>query len=274
MSIDLSVPDVISSHFVLHQLGEGIYAAISASDAAVSNSGIIDLGHETLIFDTFQTPEAARDLLAAAETVTGRKPAYVINSHWHEDHVGGNAVFAGIPIIATAKTRDVMAQQAANGSSAIEWVLPDSLFDERHVFAGEKRRAELLTYGGGHTVSDAFLLLPDDRLAFMGDLLFAQAHLWMPDGDANEWVRNLREVEKLDIAVAVPGHGPIGTLADSALVRQYISDLKDLAARARAEGKTTDDVEGMPVPGPYRAWAFPDYFAPNMRFVYETALAS
>lgn len=262
---------VISDHFSLHMLADGIYAAISASDAAVCNTGIIDLGGETLIFDTFQTPEAARDLRAAAESLTGRPSAYVVNSHWHEDHIGGNRVFAGTPLIATRATRDAMAEQAtlANASDSFSY-LPDTLFVERYSFGGT-RRAELLTYGGGHTVSDAFLYLPDERIAFMGDLLFNQTHLWMPDGDPDEWERNLREVEKLDIATAVPGHGPVGTLADAPRVRQYIADLRGLAEQARANGTSEEAAARIPVPAAYRAWAYPEYFELNMRFLYARA---
>jgi len=56
-----------SQHFNLHELGEGIYAAIHAPGGwAQSNAGIIDLGDRTLIYDTFISPLASRDLLAAA----------------------------------------------------------------------------------------------------------------------------------------------------------------------------------------------------------------
>ena len=52
--------------FRLEQVADGAWAAISASDLAIGNAGIVDLGGETLVFDTFWTPAAARELLAAA----------------------------------------------------------------------------------------------------------------------------------------------------------------------------------------------------------------
>ena len=98
-----------SEHFELAQIAEGVYAAIGvAGGAAHSNAGVVDLGDDTLIFDTFMLPLAAEDLRAAAEHLTGRPATYVINSHAHSDHWCGNQVFSQATIIATHKTRDIM----------------------------------------------------------------------------------------------------------------------------------------------------------------------
>ena len=97
-----------SRHFRLEQLVEGVYAAIAIEGgAAFSNAGIIDLGDQTLIFDTCETATAAYDLRAAAEQLTGRPATCAINSHAHPDHWGGNQVF-DTPILATRTTREQM----------------------------------------------------------------------------------------------------------------------------------------------------------------------
>ena len=63
----------VSDHFELVQVAEGVHAAIARpGGAAFSNAGIVDLGDLTLVFDTFETPVAARDLKAAGESLTGR----------------------------------------------------------------------------------------------------------------------------------------------------------------------------------------------------------
>jgi cyclase len=100
-----------SPHFTLHELSEGIYAAIHAPDGwAQSNAGIIDLGDRTLVFDAFLSPQATRDLLAAAQALTGRPARLVLNSHYHNDHLWGNlAVPADMDILSTFKTREILA---------------------------------------------------------------------------------------------------------------------------------------------------------------------
>jgi cyclase len=95
-----------SDHFTLYQLADGIFVAIALNGgAAIANAGILDLGDRTLIYDTFMTPQAARDLLTAAQHVTGREPEIIINSHYHNDHIWGNQIFSPqAHIISTAQT--------------------------------------------------------------------------------------------------------------------------------------------------------------------------
>jgi len=98
-----------SEHFTLHPLADGVYAAIGTEmGAAFSNAGLIDLGDRTLVFDAFDSPRAAEDLLEACLQLTGRNPSTVIISHWHPDHWAGLQVFAGCEILSTPETRKAM----------------------------------------------------------------------------------------------------------------------------------------------------------------------
>jgi cyclase len=102
-----------SKHFQLEQLSDGVYAAIHTEGGwAISNAGIIDLGDRTIVFDTFMTPAAARELRDAAESITGRPIHAVINSHYHNDHIWGNQVFsADVDIISSTRTRELIAKE-------------------------------------------------------------------------------------------------------------------------------------------------------------------
>jgi len=100
-----------SPHFALKQLAEGVYAAIASDTGyAVSNAGIVDLGDSVLIFDTFLSPRAAADLRRAALVLTGKPIGYVVNSHFHNDHIRGNQVFSGAYIVSTVNTRKAIAE--------------------------------------------------------------------------------------------------------------------------------------------------------------------
>lgn len=306
-----SLPE--SCYFHLERLADGVYAAIIVpGTGAWGNVGIVDLGGAALVFDTFLTPAPARELRAAAETLTGSPVRYVVNSHYHLDHTFGNAEFSGALVVATETTRDLIAdrngkllervranphildeleaemraepdpaRRADKAQELGEWRaldasiaemslrLPDVTFAERVVFHGSRRRAELLTYGGGHTPSDAFLYLPAERIAFMGDLVPVATHPSFA-GDANEWLRILERVEQLNIQTLVPGHGAVGTLADCTTARQYIADLQalaeDVAVRA---GGSEDDAAALPIPYEYATWEGPSTFPQNMRFLYK-----
>ena len=94
-----------SKHFTLEQVGEGIYAAIAKEGGgAVGNAGFIDLGDQSIVFDTFNTPQAGEDLKNITEKITNRPVSWVINSHWHGDHIRGNQAFKNSLVISSETT--------------------------------------------------------------------------------------------------------------------------------------------------------------------------
>ena len=306
-----------SPYFHIERIAEGVWAAIVARGAgAWGNAAIVALGDGTLVFDTFLTPAAARDLRAAAELLTGQPVTYVVNSHYHMDHIHGNAVFDDAHIIATEKTRERIATRGAellarqfslpetlanlDGQIAdapaelradlaalqgdyraldaalpdLALRLPDITFDQRLTLHGTGRTAEIVTYGGGHTSSDAFLWLPAERVAFLGDLLGVCTHPSFGQADLEEWDTILERIEALDIAVAVPGHGSPGTLADVATLRQYLSDMETLVDEAIVRGETAEQVAALPPPTPYADWQARTIFSDNLRHLYALSARS
>jgi len=99
-----------TQHYSLEQLGEGVYAAIAKDGgAAICNAGIVDLGGATLVVDAFLTPSAAEDLRADAQRLTGRSPRWVVDTHYHNDHIWGNQAFLPEAVlISTVATRGLI----------------------------------------------------------------------------------------------------------------------------------------------------------------------
>ena len=99
-----------TSHYTLDRLGEGLYAALASDGgAAIGNAGLVDLGDATLIVDTFLTPSAAEALRLDALHLTGRLPRWVVNTHYHNDHIWGNQVFLPeADLISTSETRHLI----------------------------------------------------------------------------------------------------------------------------------------------------------------------
>lgn len=147
--------------------------------------------------------------------------------------------------------------------------LPDLRFETRLTLHGATRHAELFTWGGGHTPSDAVLYLPHARILFAGDLIFHRMHASMNLGDAVEWLRILDEMEKLSIDTLVPGHGAVTDHGAIAAQRAYLEALLALGREAHASGKSEDEAAETPIPAAYRDWGFPSGFGPNMRAAYN-----
>jgi cyclase len=140
-----------SKYFELVELGEGIFAAMAyPGTGAMANAGIVDLGGKTLVFDTFFTPQAAADLRAVSESLFQRPVHYVVNSHFHTDHVLGNQAFADSLILSTAKTRDLIADRTGK---FIEYAkahpeYPDQVEQSLLAERDERKRMELAHHLG------------------------------------------------------------------------------------------------------------------------------
>jgi cyclase len=125
--------------------------------------------------------------------------------------------------------------------STLTFRRPDLTFDGHLTFHGSRRTVELHTVEPGHTASDVYLLLPEDRLCFMGDLGFFQSQPFMVFCDPEAWRTWLAQAEAFDVETFVPGHGPVGTKADLVRQRQYIAALEAMVAGVLADGGPVEE---------------------------------
>ncbi|NNF33198.1 MAG: MBL fold metallo-hydrolase [Saprospiraceae bacterium] len=102
-----------SQHFNLVELTDGVYACIhKPGGKAICNVGIIDNGNETIIFDSFLSPEAAEEIPKIVSHYNLSPIRYVINSHYHNDHIRGNQIFdEDVKIISTTRTAELIAEK-------------------------------------------------------------------------------------------------------------------------------------------------------------------
>lgn len=137
-----------SKHFQIERLAEGVYAAVASEQGYAScNAGVIDIGDRTIVFDTFLTPEAARDLLKVAKQLTSNTITHVINSHEHNDHIRGNQVFGSdVDIISTVLTREAIARNEPESIKSEKKTILKEIIDVQSKLDTEKnpkRRREL-----------------------------------------------------------------------------------------------------------------------------------
>lgn len=114
-----------SRHFSCVPLTDGVYVLETKEQGgAMSNAGLIDMGDYTLIFDTFNTPQAGKDLREAALYFFNQPIKYIINSHWHGDHARGNQHFSKETIISSSKTRELMLRTQPEWLARMKKLLP------------------------------------------------------------------------------------------------------------------------------------------------------
>jgi glyoxylase-like metal-dependent hydrolase (beta-lactamase superfamily II) len=246
-------------HYRIEEVADGVLAAIARpAGGGRGNAAIVWLDGRTLVFDTGMTPQAGVELREAAEQLG--PVAWVVNSHWHGDHIRGNQAFTEAEIVATTRTKELIETRAAGQLAEHKSTDFDALFaslpedpDRREDRTYQERilglrelastiaevelrpptrtledrlelaaGCKLITLGGGHTESDAFLVLTDRRVAVVGDLLCVAMHPWMGDGDPDRWIEILSELERLDVDRLVPGHGRVASADDVRALRQHL----------------------------------------------------
>ena len=149
--------------------------------------------------------------------------------------------------------------------------LPNITFEGSLIIHGTRRQVELLSLAG-HTASDVVLYLPEEKIAFMGDLLFVNCHPYLASGSPEQWKQSLAEVEGLGVQIAVPGHGPVGQSASLSVMLQYIQSLESIVVNMIKSGKPVDQASFEPVPSPFDTWlCFEDFFTINLKFLYKLA---
>jgi cyclase len=271
--------------FTIKKIGEGVYAAIGSDGGkAGSNAGFIVGSNGVVVIDTFEDVAPASDLLAEIRKVTNLPIRFVVNTHYHLDHTGGNAVFAqaGATILAHRNLRGWLhtenlkffgANPKPEQKTMVEaLVQPDEVYsDAVDIFLGERKIQ--VRYMLGHTGGDSVVIVPDANVVFGGDLVW-QKHLPnLIDATTSDWVKTL---EKLladhSSATFVSGHGDVATVSDVRDFHDYLVTLRDDVTKAQAAGQADKALVDTVLPQlqeKYGSWGFFKNF--SARNITQTA---
>jgi cyclase len=183
-------------------LDDGAYSLGIASYAIVC-------GRQALVYDTHISLDHARFIREHLASL-GVIDIEVVLSHWHTDHIAGNAVFADCMIIANPQTALAMVENErllAQKSPPIQpLVLPNRLFDGRLSIAYGTRRIELLQFNI-HSADGTVVWLPGEGLLLAGDTLEdTVTYVSEPDNIAQH-IRELGRLSELPIRRILPNHG-------------------------------------------------------------------
>ena len=191
--------------------------------ALITDEGVV------LVDDKFEID--VDNILAQLKTVTDQPIRYVINTHHHGDHSGGNTRLQGMNAVAVASEEARENMVAGNQPG-----LPTVVFkDHAHIYLGGKD-VELYHFGRAHTNGDLVVYLPAHRTLVAGDMFtFGDATPQLIDyaggGSAKEWTKTLDAVLQLDFDTVIPGHGVVTTKQE---MRAFRDSTVTLRTRVRA----------------------------------------
>jgi cyclase len=241
------------NYFTLKPLGHNVWAAIAVpGSGAGSNSGFVIGDDGVAVIDSYQKVDAAKSLLAEIRKMTPLPIKYVINTHYHIDHVTGNGVYAeaGATIVAQKNVRDWIHTENkkfyganitdAQKASVEALTGPTQVYDSAlDLHLGSK--LILVRYDLGHTGGDSIVFIPDANVIFCGDLFWRHTLPNLIDASTEAWIATLATLIQMHPAATfISGHGDVGTVDDVKAFQGYLIDLRKLVSDGRAAGKTGD----------------------------------
>ncbi|HYK42966.1 MAG TPA: MBL fold metallo-hydrolase [Thermoanaerobaculia bacterium] len=272
-------PAPLPSHFRLVQVGDRAFAAIAneGDRSSVGNAGFVAGSDGVLVVDAFATEDAARELLAEIRKRTAAPIRWVVNTHYHYDHLGGDAVFRreGAAVISHDNVRRWTRTEnlhwrkeisPADRAMLATLVLPDVTIGDgdRLTLQLGGRTAEVF-FRPGHTGGDCVVRVPESDVVFGGDLFWNATVPNTVDANTSAWIDTLDAlVRAYPSANFVPGHGEPGRALAVRFFRDYLSTLRQVVAHAiekKLEGTALADDTVQFLKTRYGAWAWFDQFA-------------
>jgi cyclase len=254
-------PSTLEPSFTLTQVGPNVWAAIPnprSSAPASANTGFVIGDDGVAVVDASMSidaqgslgTETAKELLAAIRAKTKLPVRYVINTHHHADHVGGNAVFADAGAIVlghrnvrrwihTEHLRLLTKDSEPAVKVFMEAMVPPTVTYSQAVDLHLGSRTIRIQSYPGHTGGDSVVVIPDAKVVFAGDLLWRDMVPTLVDASTKPLIETLDTLARTEPgATFVPGHGEVGSAKDVAAFREYVVTLRTLVADAQAAHKS------------------------------------
>lgn len=210
-------------------------------EGAGGNIGVSTGADGAFVIDDQFAPLAPK-ILAAIEAIDAKPVAFVVNTHWHGDHTGGNEAFgqAGARIVAHDNVRkrlkEGLKRETSETPPAPAGALPVITFSDAVTFHWNGREIRVSHLDGAHTDGDAIIHFPDANVIHTGDIYFNGSYPFVDLQSGGSFDGVIAAQEKIlslsdDATKIIPGHG---ALASKATLSANIAMLKDVRARIAA----------------------------------------
>jgi len=263
------------------KLADNIYVLFGAG----GNIGLA-IGDESAYIIDDQFGPLTKKILSHIKTLTEKPVKWVLNTHWHGDHTGGNENMAnqGAIIIAHENVRKRMATKlgpAQSKSSVLlkEPALPVVTFNDKmalHLDNGNTMYG--MHVNDAHTDGDSYYYFPEDNVLHMGDNFFVGRYPYIDlnsGGDIDGLISNVTMVLGIidNETKIIPGHGPVATNKDLKAYLDVITELRKRIKKARDDGNTLTQTQRLGLSKPWDATYGQGFINAEriIEFIYKSA---
>jgi cyclase len=265
----------------VQQLGPNLYAYISDNDHS-SNSTFLVGRHGILVVDTGLNGAEGQKLLAAIRRASRLPVQFIITTHYHPDHQGGNAVVGPEAVVVSSpftreQTQQMIRQVAQREQGKVSET--SAAFRLATVTVARKLTiyldddpVEIFSPGPAHTEGDLYVYFPNQKTVSTGDVYMTNSCPAMDQGSADNWVHALDAILALPAEHFVPGHFEVGTRSTVQRFRDYLRDLDLQVAKLYRSGASVDEIRQRIDMSKYKGFRqFPQFhatFADNAEAIY------
>lgn len=223
------------------------------------------------MIDTFQNQDLANLAFETVATLIDQPIRYVMNSHYHFDHSGGNAAAdaQGLPILGRGPIREFMLTRNQELDPTV--TPPDVVVNGQWDLWLGDRLVQLIEFDGHSGGTDLVAYIPDVDVLVTGDLLFADRIPFLADGNIRLWQDTLATLATTyETATVVPGHGAVGDRTGLLNLKGYLETLEALALQWKADGLSREEaIAQATLPEPYASYRFQGLFPGNIEVAYD-----
>jgi len=269
----------------LRRLAPDIYAYTQASgpgadNASLSNAGVIAGPEGLLAIDTLGPPIHAKAFKSAAQSATGKAFTRVINTHHHRDHTNGNCFFSPIEIVSSEYTRQATIDDGIPahpydtrpewqaGIDELKLAPPTTTLAGRAIYRYGEIAVEVIPNYPAHTFGDLMIYLPQQRILFAGDVAFYYVTPAGHNAQITKWIEAIDRINRMDVDLIVPGHGPIGTKRELAETRAYLELIVEEGRKRYSMGMSPGRAAADIPLGRFATWTNPERNAWNTVRLY------
>ena len=214
----------------------------------------VSAGSDGVFLIDDQYAPLSEKILSAVKAISDKPVKYVVNTHWHGDHTGGNENMgkAGATIIAhdAVRTRMARGQEMPLFKSVVPpappLALPVVTFPDKASLHLNGETANLIHVAPAHTDGDVIIHWPASNVIHMGDTFFNGIFPFIDAGSGGRLSGMIKAVETVlvmadDRTKIIPGHGPLAGKADLARFHKMLLTVQERAMAAKSAGKTVEE---------------------------------
>ena len=215
----------------------------------------VSVGPDGILLVDDQFAPLAEKIRTALKELSERPLKFLLNTHFHGDHTGGNVIFgAEAHIIAHTNVRKRLQME-----SPAKEGLPVLTFDDSLSIHFNDEEIRVIHFPNSHTDGDSVIFFTGSNVVHMGDLFFSGRFPYVDlnnGGDVEGLIRHLEQLltELPPDVKLIPGHGPLSDIDDLKTYHQTLVETRDLIRNQIEAGKSLEEIKAAGLPQKWRSW--------------------